>query len=651
MSARRRRPWRSTDPTASPAVASARSWRRALVRGACAGVVATVTVTAVGGVASAAPTPLVSSGFAGLRQGAQGGDVATLQRSLIAAGIPVAGGADGVYGPATRRAVSAFQSTRGLPTTGEVDEATAQALASSGSGGSSGTAYVGLRQGASGQAVKDIQRSLVKFGVYLADGADGDFGPGTARGVRQFQAWNGLSVTGVVDAATAKRLGLTGAGAAPSGSSSASSSGSTASAGAASASSGGYGGLAAGARGPKVKEMQQALLATGLTVRGGADGVFGPATAAALRAFQRVNGIAQTGTLTERGAQILGLGSAAGPVTSSGSNRWVGLQVGSTGQAVKELQQALITAGVSVRGGADGAFGSLTKAALASYQRSVGLGASGAVDRATADKLGLGASGRPAPFASGGSSGTTTATPTATNGYAGLSVGARGPKVTELQNALQRTGLVLRGGADGVFGGATRSALVFFQKVNGMAQTGVLTQQQADLMGLGTGAVPQTAVQTPTAGGPVTLERFPVQGQCFFGDTWHAARGGGRKHEGTDFIAAQGKFLYAVVDGTVSKLYWDQPGRLSGNGLRIEKADGTYYTYLHLYSFAPGIAVGTKVKAGDVIGFVGTTGSSATPHLHFEIHPGGGPAVNPYPYVKAIDDCDNTAKRYQSSFS
>jgi murein DD-endopeptidase MepM/ murein hydrolase activator NlpD len=106
-----------------------------------------------------------------------------------------------------------------------------------------------------------------------------------------------------------------------------------------------------------------------------------------------------------------------------------------------------------------------------------------------------------------------------------------------------------------------------------------------------------------------------------------------------------------VVDGTISKLYWDQPGALSGNGLRVEQANGTYFTYLHMLSFAPGVTVGTQVKAGDVIGFVGTTGSSATPHLHFEIHPYGGAAVNPYPYVKAIDECNNTTPRYQGTFT
>jgi murein DD-endopeptidase MepM/ murein hydrolase activator NlpD len=135
---------------------------------------------------------------------------------------------------------------------------------------------------------------------------------------------------------------------------------------------------------------------------------------------------------------------------------------------------------------------------------------------------------------------------------------------------------------------------------------------------------------------------FPVQGWCNYGDTWHAPRHGGRLHVGVDIIARQGNYVYAVADGTITKRFWDYPGSLAGNGLRLTRADGTYFVYLHLLDAAPGIGPGTKVRAGQIIGVIGSTGSSATPHLHFEIHPGGGAAVNPYPIVKAIDACKVT---------
>jgi hypothetical protein len=141
----------------------------------------------------------------------------------------------------------------------------------------------------------------------------------------------------------------------------------------------------------------------------------------------------------------------------------------------------------------------------------------------------------------------------------------------------------------------------------------------------------------------VTLDVFPVQGPCSFGDTYGAPRSGGRSHEGVDIIAKTGQFVYAVKDGVLTKRYLDAPGSLSGNGWRLTIGDGTYFFYAHLSTFAPGLSVGSAVKAGQILGQVGMTGDAPIPHTHFEVHPGGGASVNPTPIVRAIDGCKSTA--------
>ena len=209
-----------------------------------------------------------------------------------------------------------------------------------------------------------------------------------------------------------------------------------------------------------------------------------------------------------------------------------------------------------------------------------------------------------------------------------------------LQQSLLDAGITFAGGADGVFGAATSGALLAFQRREGLPATGKVDQATADRLG----SVAAPAPAPPSSEG-VSLDVFPVQGKCWFGDTWLAPRSGGRLHQGVDIISARGNLLYAVVSGTISKVYTDRPGSLAGNGVRIAQDNGTYFTYLHMGTLADGIELGAKVRAGQVIGTVGSTGNAATPHLHFEVHPRGGAAVNPYPLVKPIDACNVTAPR------
>ena len=291
------------------------------------------------------------------------------------------------------------------------------------------------------------------------------------------------------------------------------------------------------------------------------------------------------------------------------------------------LQRAIAAAGIPVKGGVDGIFGSGTTESLKQFQATKGLSQSGLLDAATARALNLiaPAPAAPAPVAASAS----TAVLTSEN----LPVrGQRGAAVVAVQNALVAAGITLKGGVDGVFGVATTVSLRAYQTANGLNPTGLADVATAVKLGL---------IEAPS----VQLAVFPVQGQCNFVDTWHAPRGNGRLHLGVDIIAPEGKLLYAVADGTITKTYSTGTDKLAGNGVRLTTADGTYFFYGHMRELAAGIGVGSAVKAGQVLGTVGKTGDTNTPHLHFEVHPRGGEAVNPYPMTKMVDACHITEPR------
>lgn len=123
----------------------------------------------------------------------------------------------------------------------------------------------------------------------------------------------------------------------------------------------------------------------------------------------------------------------------------------------------------------------------------------------------------------------------------------------------------------------------------------------------------------------------PVEGPYSYIDSWGAARSGGRAHKGTDILAPHGKTVYAYTDGEIFRTTVDSG--LGGTTVWLRGEDGTEYYYAHLDSFS--VQEGQQVEAGDVIGVNGSTGNATAdaPHVHFEVHPGGGEAVNPYPYV------------------
>lgn len=97
-------------------------------------------------------------------------------------------------------------------------------------------------------------------------------------------------------------------------------------------------------------------------------------------------------------------------------------------------------------------------------------------------------------------------------------------------------------------------------------------------------------------------------------------------------IAARGTPLVALEDGTVSRI---GNGGLGGKTVWLRSGSGHDYYYAHLDGFASGLKEGQHLDSGELLGYVGNTGNAiyTVPHLHFEYHPGGGSAVNPYPLV------------------
>ncbi len=146
----------------------------------------------------------------------------------------------------------------------------------------------------------------------------------------------------------------------------------------------------------------------------------------------------------------------------------------------------------------------------------------------------------------------------------------------------------------------------------------------------------QSASRPGAAGGasPDSTPGFicPVQGGASFIDSWGFPRSGGRKHKGVDMFNARNTPLIAVVDGRIRF----SSNSIGGLSTHLYADNGVVYYYTHLESHPSNISSGQRVSKGTVVGFLGNSGNAryTSPHLHFEIRP-GGKAVNPYPTVRS----------------
>ena len=138
---------------------------------------------------------------------------------------------------------------------------------------------------------------------------------------------------------------------------------------------------------------------------------------------------------------------------------------------------------------------------------------------------------------------------------------------------------------------------------------------------------------------------------------------------GVDLISPSGTPVVAAASGTLTRqtkdgarsgnAWWlttasgtltrqTKQGARPGNAWWLTTSSGTYFFYAHLSGFANGLKVGSHVQAGDVIGYVGSTGNAVSPHLHFEIHPYGGGPINPYDSIWMVGGC-RYDRRYEQS--
>jgi len=414
-----------------------------------------------------------SSGAAAdeLKKGDRGDAVKQLQKRLKELGY-YKSYVDGDFGNETVAAVKAFQKKNGLYQDGVAGSQTMKKLnasnavkadgtveGSSSTSGSTSTEDGTLKKGSQGAAVKLLQKRLKELGYYKSY-VDGDYGNETVTAVKNFQRKNGLTVDGVAGSQTLNKLnsdsakdvnGKTEADNKEDSSSSSSSDDS----------------LKKGSQGDAVKKLQKRLKELGY-YKSYVDGDFGDETVAAVKAFQKMNGLYQDGvagsqtmtklnssTAKDASGKIPGQAAEEDkPAADDGS-----LKKGSQGEAVKTLQKRLKELGYYTDY-VDGDYGDATVKAVKAFQKNNGLTQDGVVGSTTQKKL----DSDSAIMANGKAFDSLSTSQT-------LKKGDQGAQVKALQRRLKELGYY-KDYVDGDYGLATATAVSAFQRANGLTVTG-----------------------------------------------------------------------------------------------------------------------------------------------------------------------------------
>jgi len=449
--------------------------------------------------------PSAKVNYETLAIGSDGAKVRALQQALSELGY-YSGNIDGKFGAGTLASLKAFQTKNGLRATGVALPELQQLLYEERVYNNKNKRVLvntlppidgyPMQQGDYGDAVYALHQALAALGHY--DGANGyEYTKATAQAVRAYQKAHSIKQTGKADSFTLLSLQTFLGTPAPSQPDTTPLTADNVVV------------IRSGTRGQPVTDLQERLVALGY-YNILPDGIYDSDDIAALRAFQRANGLTVTGVGDLATQQVLYsiYALANGDTPTPGAVPEVTptlLKMGATGDAVRAMQSRLIVLGY-LTGNADGIFGTQTARAVSNFQRTNALDPDGIAGSLTLTAL----------YSAEAKSNAPAATPTPAPGnlvIASLKLGSTGSEVTELQQRLISMGY-LAGAADGIFGPRTALAVQAFQQRNSLDPDGIAGKltiaklNSANAVGPVAGVSPSPTAQPTSAPGSSTGSSF-----------------------------------------------------------------------------------------------------------------------------------------------